>query len=364
LTLDFSGTVSLDTQITDLQLKVDSGSLQGEGTVRYASFESPQIDARLKLSELNPALLFLAGPDAADASVSTGGTDEPDEASALPLHTLRMIDTRAQLEIAAVVLEAHRLEQVQATLRAVDGIVTLEPVTATVHGGKIDVKVQLNGRYNTAVFNTEGGVTNLDIARAVTAADVGLGASGSASLDWALQSSGANVSELTQALAGPISFTTDDITLQDMALQKMLCTGVALVNQESLSAEFPSDTGFEELSAQIQLADGVARLDPLTAKLPGVALAGNGNLNLESQDLRASFRAQLSPELGELDSACAINERYTQLRWPVECKGNLADDPADWCSVSTSEIVKDLAEGELKRKATDEAGKLLKKLFN
>ncbi|MEM9313184.1 MAG: AsmA family protein, partial [Pseudomonadota bacterium] len=74
-------------------------------------------------------------------------------------------------------------------------------------------------------------------------------------------------------------------------------------------------------------------------------------------------RAQLADGLGELDPACRINERYAELRWPVECKGNLSGDPGDWCGVNATEIVKDLAEGELKRKAGEEAGRLLKNLF-
>ncbi|CAN0605059.1 unnamed protein product, partial [Ectocarpus sp. 12 AP-2014] len=98
-------------------------------------------------------------------------------------------------------------------------------------------------------------------------------------------------------------------------------------------------------------------------QLTGVGLGGNGTLDITSGELRASFRAQLSEAFGEMDPACAINERYTEMRWPVECKGNLADDPAGWCGVQTAEIIKDLAEGEVKRKVTDEAGKLLNKLF-
>jgi hypothetical protein len=139
---------------------------------------------------------------------------------------------------------------------------------------------------------------------------------------------------------------------------------VALVNQESLSAAFPADTAFEELHAEVRLVDGVARLDPLTARLTAFGLSGTGVLDIASGDLRASLRAQLSEELAELDPACRINERYTQLRWPVECEGNLAGDPADWCGVNTTEIIKDLAEGELKRKASEEAGKLFNKIFD
>lgn len=362
LTLEASGTVALNTQIADLQLALKTGDLTGSGTVRYASFDSPQIDATLAMTELNPALLVLAGPDAAAATEVTATSTEGD--TALPLHALRMVDTRAELSIESVVLDAHRLENVAASLRIVDGVATLKPVTATVHDGAIDFEVVFDARYNTATLLTRGGVNDLNVASAVAAVDAGVSARGVANLDWELQGSGASADELTQSLRGPISFQTDDVVLEGFAMEQMFCKGVALVNQEPLTAEFPSDTAFEALSADIQLADGVARLDPLTAKLPAIAFNGNGSIDLASSDLRASFRAQLGAELGELDPACTINERYADLRWPVECKGNLADDPASWCGVNSTEIIKDLAEGEAKRKVQKEAGRLLKKLFN
>lgn len=361
LTLGLSGEVALDTQIANLSLQLQTGELTGNGTLRFASFESPQIDADLALTELNPALLILAGPEASAeiaASTETSGDDMP-----LPLHALRMIDTRAKLKIDTVVLDAHELTDVSASLRIMDGVATLDPVSAQVHGGDIAFKAVFNGRYNLATLNTSGGVKGLDVAQAAAAMDLGMQARGAANLQWSLTGAGTTSNTLSQSLTGPISFTTEDITLEGIAMEKMFCQGVALVNQNSLSAEFPVDTRFDALEAKIQLANGVATLDPLTAQLAAVGLQGNGTLNLESQDLRASFRAQLSAALGELDPACRINERYADLRWPVECKGNLAGDPASWCGVNTTEIVKDLAEGELKRKATDEAGKLFKKLF-
>ncbi|WP_439105580.1 AsmA family protein [Congregibacter sp.] len=362
ITLGLSGEFALDTQVADLSLELQTGDLKGGGTLRYASFESPQIDADLALTELNPALLVLAGPDAAaevaqDNVPSVGSTP-------LPLNALRMIDTRAKLRIDRVILDAHELTDVSAALRVVDGVATLDPVSARVHGGDINFSAVFNGRFNVATLATEGGVKALDVAQAVSAMELGMEARGTANLDWSLSGSGSSSDALTQSLTGPISFTTKDITLAGIGIEQMFCTGVALVNQESLNAEFPGDTHFDALEAEVMLTNGVANLSPLTAQLAAVGLQGNGTLDLESQDLRASFRAQLSPALGELDPACRINERYTDLRWPVECKGNLADDPAGWCGVNTSEIIKDLAEGELKRKASDEAGKLFNKLFD
>jgi uncharacterized protein involved in outer membrane biogenesis len=359
LEIDASGRITLTTQVADLDLALRSEGLSGSGSVRYASFESPQIDAELSLSELTPALLVLAGPEAAESEAAATGT-----ASDLPLHALRMIDTRARLKIDAAAIDKHVLEDVDATLRIVDGVATLEPVRATLHGGAIAFSAELNGRYNTARLSTEGNVADFDLAEATAALDAGVAASGTADLAWDIAGSGATTEQLLGSLTGPISFDTRAITIRDIALEGTVCRAVALVNQESLSAAFPADTAFEELHAEVRLVDGVARLDPLTARLTAFGLSGTGVLDIASGDLRASLRAQLSEELAELDPACRINERYTQLRWPVECEGNLAGDPADWCGVNTTEIIKDLAEGELKRKASEEAGRLLKKIFD
>ncbi len=79
----------------------------------------------------------------------------------------------------------------------------------------------------------------------------------------------------------------------------------------------------------------------------------------------------MSPGLAKLDPACRVNERITDIAWPVNCRGNVNGEPEDWCGVDTQEIIEDLATNELKRKAAEEidrklgegAGEALKKLF-
>ncbi|MEM6606527.1 MAG: AsmA family protein [Pseudomonadota bacterium] len=362
--LTINGLVDLKEQATDLNLELEVGAMSGMGKVRYASFESPQIDADLALTELNPALLVLAGPDAAAAGDMNEASTPAADQTPLPLHALRMIDTRAKLKIDTVVIEPHILTDVEATLRVVDGEVTLEPVQADVYGGKIDLKLGLDGRYNLAKLSAKGGVNGLDIGRAAAAMEIAVEASGAANLNWEVTGTGATVEALKASLTGPIDFTTAEVTLVGVQTQQMLCKAVALVNQESLTAEFPVNTEFQALEAKIRLADGIASLQPLDARLAAAIFSGNGTLDITSHDLRMSLRAQLNEELGEFDPACRINERYAELRWPVECRGNLADEPGSWCRINTREIVKDLAENELKKEAGKQAGKLLKKLFN
>ncbi len=61
-----SGQVNLARQAADLQVKLTlgGGDVKGEGQLRYASFETPQIDAKLHFNKFDPALLALAGPAA------------------------------------------------------------------------------------------------------------------------------------------------------------------------------------------------------------------------------------------------------------------------------------------------------------
>ena len=359
LTLTVAGAVNLATQVADIELALRSGALEGGGTLRYARFESPQIDAALALTELNPALLMLAGP----AGTGAAGAAPERGDSALPLHALRLIDTRASLTIEQVVLGAHTLRDVDARLRVLDGVASLDPVSAAVHGGQIEFNAIFDGRYNQASLRTAGGLRAVDVGRAMQALEAKLEATGRANLAWTLEARGATRDALTRSLAGPVSVTTQAVTLRKLALERLFCQGVALVNRQPLSAEFPADTAFEALGAEIQLTDGIARLDPFTARLSTIDLRGDGTLDLNSQDLHANFRAQLAAGLAERDPACRINERYARLRWPVECRGNLAEDPGSWCRVNVDAVIRDLAENEVKRKIGQEAEKLLKKLF-
>jgi len=361
LKLQTSGDVDLSRQIADLQLALQLGETRGEGTLRYASFESPQIDTKLQLNLFDPALLVLAGPEAA----AEAGTEEAPASGdePLPLDAIRLIDTRADLKIDRAVFDAHTISKVHARLRAVDGVIRLPIMTGDLHGGKLDLKAVFNGKHNTAKLNTTGGLKAMDMATALAAMESQPILTGTASLDWKLASSGRTVNELVGALRGPISLVTDQAVLKQTGVEKMLCQAVALVNQQRLTAQFPADTSFDALGAELMLTDGKVNLSPLRAELAGITLTGKGDLDLLSQDFDSTFKARLSPELEKLDPACQVSKRLTAIDWPVKCKGKISDDPAKLCKVKTDDIIADMARNEAERKVKKEAGKLLDKLF-
>jgi AsmA protein len=361
VSLRLSGPVDIANQVADLKLALDLGEARGDGTVRYAAFESPQIDASLKLNLFDPALLVLAGPEAAQKSEGEATPDSGDEP--LPLDALRAIDTRADLQIDKAVFDAHTIHNLKVELRAVEGDIQVSTLTGQLHGGNLDMTAGFNARLNRAKLDTTGVLTNLDIPTALAALESEPLMTGTASLSWTLKGGGRTANELIRDLSGPVKLTTDQVVLKDAGLEKMFCQAVALANQEALTAAFPADSALRDMSADVKLDEGKAKLNPLRIDITGASLRGKGKLDLLSQDFEADFDARISPELGELDPACRVNQRYTDLDWPVECEGNLSGDSGEWCKVDTGDILEQLARQEAKRKIEKEAGKFIDKLF-
>lgn len=322
------GLIDLPAQAADLQLTLDIGDTQGEGTVRYASFETPQINADLKLNQFDPVLFALAGPDAGAAAetekVDSAGGDEP-----LPLDAIRAIDTKATLAIERAVFSGHPVENMQVKLRAVDGVVRVNSLTGKLHGGKLAMKAVFNAQHNTAKLSTNGSLSGLNIARALKAMESEPLMTGKANLTFKLNSSGSTSNALIEAMSGPIQLDTKKVVLQKMGIEKMLCEAVALANRESLKAQLPEVSRFENLSVDLKMKQGKLLLKPLKAELEHVRLKGEGEMVLLAGDFDATFTASLSKSLGKVDPACRVNDRITAIGWPVECKGNVAGDPAD-----------------------------------
>jgi uncharacterized protein involved in outer membrane biogenesis len=336
LALQTTGDVDLGRQHADLTLAFGLAEMAGDGKVRYAGKQSPQIDATVHLNLLDPALLALAGPDAAQASQAEA---PPADSELLPLATLREIDTHADLTIDKAVFDAHTINNLRLEATAKDGLIKVTTITGQVHGGQLNAGATLDATGDVARMSTRG--------------------AGKASTTWQLNSRGNSTDDLIANLRGPATLTTKGVVLKDIGIEKMLCQAVALVNQQKLAGKLSDDSVFKDLSMDIELGGGKARLKPLRADLNDVTLRGTGELDLQSENFTADFAAKLGAGLVKLDPACKINERYAAIDWPVACKGKISGDPAEWCGVDTGKIIADMATYEAKRKLKKEAGKLL-----
>ncbi len=364
VTVSANGAIDLMKQAADLQIELSLGEIRGDGALRYASFETPQINANMHFNQFDPALLALAGPDAAVAADNEPSSGASDGDQALPLNAIRAIDTKAILLIDQANFAGHSVKKMQVKLRAVDGIVKINSLTGSVHGGKLKMKATFNGKHNTAKLNTKGGLTGMGIGLALQAMGSEPVMTGKADLQWQLNSTGSTSNQLIEHMKGPIDLQTSKVVLKNLGIEKMLCQAVAMANQESLKAKLPDTTQFENLSVKLRMNQGKVQMKPFRAELANIKLTGEGTLDILPQNFKATFAASLSPGLGKLDPACRVNDRLTAIAWPLSCEGSLDGDPAGWCGVDSQQIIEDLATEEAKHQLEKEGSKLLDKLFN
>jgi len=362
LQLRTSGVVDLGRQNADLQVALTLGETRGNGTVRYNSFESPQIDSVLQLNLLDPALLALAGPDALAATEQQPAATSDDQA--LPLDALRAIDARTVLNIERARFGTHTVNSMRANLLALDGVIQVAELTGELYGGRLAASGTLNARHNSVTLDTSGSISRLDIASALAATKSKPTLTGSATVGWQLRSQGSSENELKSALHGPVKLTTEEVVLKGVSVEQLLCQAVALSNKEQLTAVFDADTRFTTLATDIQVAADKATFNPLHANLPQVALSGDGNYDLLQKKFEATLKARLSPELEQLDHACRVSKRLTAIDLPVHCAGSITAEPSTWCSVDAAKIVQDLTVNEGLEKLEKKASKFLDKLFN
>ncbi|NQD96053.1 AsmA family protein, partial [Pseudomonas sp. CrR25] len=140
-----------------------------------------------------------------------------------------------------------------------------------------------------------------------------------------LNTSGNSEKAWVDGLNGTASFALQDGVLVDANLEHQLCRGIATLNRK-VPSNPPSgkDTPFETLQGSLTLRNGVASNDDLNARIPGLSLKGDGDLDLRVLGLDYRVGVTLEGDQREMpDPACQINERYVGIAWPLRCRGPL-----------------------------------------
>jgi uncharacterized protein involved in outer membrane biogenesis len=322
--------------------------------------ERPQPDVHARSLDIQIQLLPLLSGDLKAGSVVLDGLVVRRESNPTPADNVPQQGATAQAHPAAtfvIDLSHITVTDAQVTLLETD-------TTTRLNLRQLQASAYYNSRLASPELETSGTATGLDIVLAKRAEDATDVISGTVDLDWQLGTSGNDRAALLASLNGPITLSTASLVLHNTSVEHILCQTIALANQETLSASFNVDTRFKPLTARILLADGRAVLQPLQATLPGVAITGEGSLDLLSDVFTAQFVARVSSELEQLDHACRVSKRLMALDWPIACTSDNGAEPANWCSVDTTQILQSLMIDEGMEKLEKKANKFLNKLFN
>ena len=343
------------------------------GALTWAALESPEIKldlttARLDTDQLQPAPAPVGGSNRPDPQ-PTANTQKRGESVAVPLPVgpLRDLDLELRINADALIAAGQTITDAQISMRVRDGVAEIDYLRGVLHQGQLDTRIALNARRPVVEAEVKGGLKGVNMNSLLASLGNADAASGRIEMGWDFETEGATSDDLVASMDGDLNVAGQDLVLEKVSVQALICSAVAVVNKIPPIAGLPSNTPITDLSLSVDFDEGVGDIEKLRFATPGVVMRGEGDISLSTLDFGFRLEGQVNNEIMEVSPLCVIDQRYAGVDWPVDCQGSLAAESPAKCKVDVATIAQQIIENEAKQQVQDmieeKAGSLIKKLF-
>ena len=342
-------------ELADLVLKLDDTTFKGSGSYNLAN---SALVFRLNGDELN-ADRYMAPQSEAPApennSEAAQATD-PD-AQLLPLNALRALLLDVDLGLGKLIVSNLKIDDIKASTVAKNGLLQIDQLSGNLYYGSFDAKASIDARSDNPKWSINTDVTNVQTLPLLTdLAEVDM-LSGGANLKINAKTTGNTIAALRNNADGKVTFNLAEGEFRRMNLTRMACTGIALINQESLTnAEWGATTPFNDLRGTLDINGNTLNNTELLASLAGMRLEGEGSVDMQKSMLDYQLGLRIVGDIHR-DPACRVTDIVKNVVIPVECRGNFSEDTAGLCSFDGSRFrdsLQDIAKNAAKVKAEKE----------
>jgi AsmA protein len=348
-------------ELTDLTLKLDDTTFNGSGSYNLAS---SALVFRLTGDELN-ADRYLPPPSNAPAAESGTGSNsgsgtapaqaDPDS-QLLPLDTLRALLLDVDLGLNKLTVSNLQINEMKASTKAKNGVLEIDDFSGKLYYGSFNTTATIDARSDTPKWsiNTDvADVQTLPLLNDLAEVDM---LSGGANLKINAKSTGNTMAALRGNADGKITFNLAEGEFRRMNLTRLACQGIALVNQETLSAtDWGTATPFNDMRGTLDINGNTLNNTELLASLAGMQLEGQGNVDMQQTLVDYELGLRIVGEIHR-DPACRVTDIVRNVVIPLECRGNLSGNPAGLCSFDGSRFrdsLQDIAKNAARAKAED-----------
>lgn len=357
-------------ELTDLNITLDDTTFTGSGSYSLAEagivfqLQGDRLNADRYLppqAKNDNKETSAPGPEAKSAAASAPpGTAAHTEEDLLPLATVRSLLLDLGLGLDQLIVSNLTINDVTARATAKNGLLNLDELSGKLYEGSFNANATLDARSNNPQWRIGSDVTNVQILPLLTdLADVDMLAGG-ANLSINASTSGNRISALRNNADGQISFNLAEGQFRQMNLTRMACQGIALANREELTTtDWGASTPFNDMRGTLDINGNVLNNTDLVAALAGMRLEGNGTVDMAKNQLDYELGLRVVGEIHR-DNACRVTDYVENVVIPIECRGNVTDDPAGLCSFDGSrfrDTLKTIAENAARARAREEVDK-------
>ena len=351
--------------LSNLVMGADDALLSGSGAVHLGAVPKVELDLKGEKLDLD-AWLGQAAPAkaaAAPAAPATGGdkgaapaakalsTMEPD------LAALKTADLAGRLQLGSLRLKGLDLSAVDLQLALAGGQLSLKQFSAAVAGGQVTASGVLDARQQPARYQVHKRVQGVDVRPLLQTLAQNDRLEGKGDLEVQVQGTGLSEQALRSQMQGKLSLRLSDGALHGINLAEMIREARAtLTGKGADQVKEARKTDFSALTANFQIANGVARSDDIQLLAPALRVKGQGQTALVPETLDFLFLTSVV-ESSKGQGGKSVDE-LKDVTIPVRIGGH-------WQAPSYRLDVKELLSNNkvLEEKARKEAERGLKKLL-
>ncbi|WP_425934729.1 AsmA family protein [Aeromonas rivipollensis] len=351
--------------LSNLVMGADDALLSGSGAVHLEAVTKVDFDLKGEKLDLD-AWLGQAAPAkaaAAPAAPATGGdkgaapaakalsTMEPD------LAALKRVDLAGRLQLGSLRLKGLDLSAVDLQLALAGGQLSLKQFSAGVAGGQVTASGVLDARQQPAHYQVHKRIQGVDVRPLLQTLAQNDRLEGKGDLEVQVQGTGLSEQALRSQMQGKLSLRLSDGALHGINLAQMIREARAtLTGKGADQVKEARKTDFSALTANFQIANGVARSDDIQLLAPALRVKGQGQTALVPETLDFLFLTSVV-ESSKGQGGKSVDE-LKDVTIPVRIGGH-------WQAPSYRLDVKELLGNNkvLEEKARKEAERGLKKLL-
>lgn len=285
----------------------------------------------------------------------------------LPVGPLRDLDLEMRIAAEELIAGGQSISSAQVFFRVRDGVANIDYVRGALHQGQLDTRMMLNARRPVVEVEVEGGLKGVNMDLLLASVGNTDAATGRIEVDWDIETAGVTSEDLIAALDGDVTASGQDLVLQKVSVQGLVCSAVAIVNKIPPISGLPTNTPVTDLSLAVDFDEGVGDIEKLRFSTPGVVMKGSGDIDLTSMDFGFRMEGQVNNEITQVSPLCLIDQRYAGVDWPVDCSGNLVSESGAACAVDVASIAEQILKNEAQQQIQDtieeKAGSFIKNLF-
>jgi|GEM_PF-1953823 len=266
-----------------------------------AKFDDSNITAALELPRFSPAAYradikvdqidldrYLAKPaaqgDTAAKSESNNKPATPAKDTAIDLSAINGLDLQAKIAIGKLKAYGVALTQVAADIKAQNGQLRFGPHSANLAGGSIKGDININAKNNQ--FAVVESVSQVALGQLLTDLGYSTRLEGKGNVDINIKTQGKLVSQLKQNLNGDVKLKVTDGAIRGVDIARLLRSIQGIIANGQLPTFSEDDkTVFSELSATVNIKQGVASNNDLNMKAPLFRVQGQGDVNLVTEQV-------------------------------------------------------------------------------